>query len=117
MARLNSTLASRIALVMLTAHAVLLPVLFYGLTHVVERGLSDEFIAQVRGFSRVVADDFELGDTLDSADRARALLDSAILRGDGVYAELRGGGLDIRSTLGPPGLARPSTRMTSCAAS
>ena len=107
MARLNSTLASRIALVMLAAHAVLLPVLFYGLTHVVERGLSDEFIAQVRGFSRVVADDFELGDTLDSADRARALLDSAILRGDGVYAELRGVGLDIRSTLGPPGVARP----------
>jgi signal transduction histidine kinase len=99
MARLTSTLASRIALVMLAAHAVLLPVLFYGLTHVVERGLADQFIAQVRGFSRVVADDFELGEALDSPDQARALLDSAILRGDGVYAALRGGGLDIRSTL------------------
>jgi signal transduction histidine kinase len=107
MARLTSTLAARIALFMLAAHAVLLPVLFYGLTHVVERGLADQFIAQVRGFSRVVADDFELGDALDSAERARALLDSAILRGDGVYAELRGGGLDIRSTLGATGIPSP----------
>jgi len=107
MARLTSTLASRIALLMLAAHAVLLPVLFYGLTHVVERGLADQFITQVRGYARVVADDFELGDALDSADRSRALLDSAILHGDGVYAELRGGGLDIRSTLGAAGIPSP----------
>ncbi len=107
MARVTSTLASRIALVALAAHAVLLPLLFYGLTHVVERGLADQFIAQVRGFARVVADDFELGDALDSAERARTLLDSAILRGDGVYAELRGGGLDIRSTLSAATLPNP----------
>ena len=107
MARLTSTLAARIALVMLAAHGVLLPALFFSLMHGVERALADQFIAQVRGFSRVVADEFELGDALDSADRSRALLDSAILRGDGVYAELRGAGMNIRSTLGPTGVDRP----------
>jgi signal transduction histidine kinase len=108
MARLNSTLASRIALVMLAAHGILLPVLFYGLVQVVERGLTDQFITQVRGFARLVADDFELGDALDSPDRTRALLDSTILRGDGAYAELREAGHDIVSTLGLAGVARPN---------
>ena len=107
MARLNSTLASRIALVMLAAHGVLLPALFFGLMRVVERGLADQFTGQVRAFARVVADDFEVGDALESTERTRALLDSAILRGDGVYAELRTDGLNLRSTLGPPDVHRP----------
>jgi len=102
-----STLASRIALVMLAAHGVLLPALFFGLMRGVERALADQFIAQVRGFSRAVADEFELGDALDSVERSRALLDSAILRGDGVYAELRGADINVRSELGPAGIQRP----------
>jgi signal transduction histidine kinase len=106
MARLTATLASRIVLVMLAAHGVLLPALFYGLMQVVERGLTDQFVAQVRGSSRLLADEFELGNALDSPQRTRELLDSAILRGDGVYAELRDGARTIRSTLGPAGLPR-----------
>ncbi len=100
MARLTSTLASRIALVMLAAHGVLLPVLYFELVHVVEAGLTDQFATQVRGFARLVADECELGDALDTPERTKALLDSVILRGDGVYAEIRGGGLDRRSAAG-----------------
>ena len=58
---MTSTLAARIALVMLAAHAVLLPGLYFGLMQVTERELADQFIAEVRGFSRVVADEFEIG--------------------------------------------------------
>ncbi len=107
MARLTSTLASRISLLMLLAHGVLLPLLFFGVMHVVERSQVDQFLEQVRGFARVVADQFELGDALDSPERSKALLDSAILRGDGAYAELRAGGRDIRSELGLAGVQRP----------
>ncbi|MBS0376393.1 MAG: hypothetical protein JSR73_17570 [Proteobacteria bacterium] len=108
MARLNSTLAQRIALMVLLAHLALLPALFFGLMRIVEHVLGDQFLSQVRGYSRVVADEFELGDALDSPERTRALLDSAILRGEGVYAEIVTAGGSVASALGQPGLTRPS---------
>ncbi|MBS0396031.1 MAG: hypothetical protein JSR54_15535 [Proteobacteria bacterium] len=108
MARLNSTLAARIAIFVLIAHLLLLPVLFFGLMRVVEHVLTDQFLEQVRGYARVVADEFEIGDALDSPERTRALLDSAILRGEGVYAEIVRPDGTITSALGQPGLARPS---------
>ncbi len=92
---------------MLAAHGILLPLVFFGLMHVVERSQIEQFMEQVRGFARVVADEFELGNALDSPERSQALLDSAILRGDGVYAELLNPGHDIKSTLGLAGLKRP----------
>ena len=92
---------------MLVVHGIPLPVLYFGLVQVTERGLTDQFITQVRGFARLLADNFELGDALDSPERARALLDSAILRGDGAYAELRDGDHSLVSTLGLAGVPRP----------
>jgi signal transduction histidine kinase len=108
MARLTSTLASRIALLVLLAHGVMLPVLFFGLMQVVERNQVERFIEQVRGFAHVVADAFELSDALDSPERSAALLDSAILRSDGVYAELVDSDRTIKSTLGLPELVHPA---------
>ncbi len=107
MARVNSTLASRIALVMLAAHGVLLPFLFFGVMRLIEKSEIEGFLVQVRGFAHVVADEFDLGDAIDSPERTAALLDSAILRGDGVYAELRMPTGGISSSLGEKGLARP----------
>jgi signal transduction histidine kinase len=102
MARLGTSIASRIVTAVLAVHAVLLPLLFFGLFFVVERSHADMFVEHARTFARVLTDEFELGAGMDSNERKLALLDSAILSGEGIYAELHDNGQSTRSSLGPP---------------
>jgi signal transduction histidine kinase len=87
--------------VVLVIHAVLLPVLFSGLLYIVRQSLADTFIDEVRSYGRLLADELELGDALDSAERTRTLLDSIILSGRVVYAEVLENGTVLRSGLVP----------------
>lgn len=103
MDRLTNRLWVRVASNVLVIHAVLLPVLYFGLTFIVERSHADNFVGQVRTYGRLLADELELGDALDRPDRAVNLLDSIILSGQGVYAELVEKDTSIRSTLIDPG--------------
>ena len=93
----------RLTSVVLVIHAVLLPILFSGLLFIVKQSLSDIFIDEVRSYGRLLADELELGDALDTPGRTRTLLDSIILSGRVVYAEVGENGTTLRSSLIPAG--------------
>ena len=97
-AKLNS-LAARIILIGLAIHAVLLPLLFYGLLYIVEQNHEEAFINDVRKYSRFIADVFELDGVKTNETRTVQLLDSAILGSGGVFAELLEGDASLPSSL------------------
>jgi signal transduction histidine kinase len=99
MARLSAALATRIVAVVIAAHAVLLPLLFYVLLVVVEHSHAEMFVEHARTYARLLTDEFELGSGFDSHDRSVELLDSAIVSGDCVYAELIDNGKPLKSGL------------------
>jgi signal transduction histidine kinase len=99
--RLN-TFAGRVILIGLVIHAVLLPLLFYGLLHIVKESHEELFVNDVRKYSRFIADVFEMEDAVNNDDHALRLLDSAVLGSDGVYAELIEGDKRLRSNLTAP---------------
>jgi signal transduction histidine kinase len=109
MARVSVTnrLWFRLALLLAGIHALLLPLLFGGLLLIMQRGLEDALLDEVRTYGRLLADELELGDALNSPARTVSLLDSVILSGRGVYAEVIDGARDIRSGLNAPGLRYP----------
>ncbi len=107
MARVVDRLWFRLALLLAAIHALLLPVLFGGLLLIMQHGLEDALLDEVRTYGRLLADELELGDVLSSPDRTMMLLDSVILSGRGVFAEVVEGGKVIRSSLNAPGLGYP----------
>jgi signal transduction histidine kinase len=102
MDRLTNRLWFRLTLVVLVIHAVLMPLLFSGLLFIVERSHADIFVDQVRSYGHLLADELELGDALETPARTRALLDSIILSGRGVYAEVIHDGSTLQSSLQSP---------------
>jgi signal transduction histidine kinase len=98
---MRSSIAARIALIVVAIHALVLPALYYGLGVIVRRNQSELFIQHVRTLARNLAEELELGDALDSRQRVRDMLDLAVLNGDGIYAELIDNGQSIRSSLAP----------------
>ncbi len=96
-----NTLAARVILIGLAIHAVLLPLLFYGLLYIVKQSHEERFVNDVRKYSRFLADYFEFEGTVSNRMRAVRLLDSAVLGSDGVYAELIEGDTLLRSGLLP----------------
>ena len=99
MASKLNTLAARIILIGLAIHAVLLPMLFYGLLYIVEQSHEESFINDVRKYSRFIADVFELDGVKTNETRTVQLLDSAFLGSGGVYAELIEGDVSLQSSL------------------
>src|ERR1700692_3664450 len=107
MARVRLSFAAALATVVVAGHMVLLPLLYFRLSAVVQRGHEALFLENARTFARLVTEQFELGDALESARLTENLLDTVILNGEGVYAELREGARSVRSDLGPPGIHFP----------
>ena len=99
MARRVTTLSGRLILVMLLIHAVLLPVLFFALDTVVKRINVNRFVDDVRIQGRVFADNLEKLVLDGSRQQIVAQLDSAVLGGQVVYAELQQGNDIIISSL------------------
>ncbi|HEY7643261.1 MAG TPA: ATP-binding protein [Steroidobacteraceae bacterium] len=106
MDRVSNRLWLRLTSVVLVINAVLLPVLFSGLLFIVKQSLADAFIDEVRSYSRLLANELELSDTLANPERTRTLLDSIILSGRVAYAEVTPSGGMRRSDLIP---AQPSS--------
>jgi signal transduction histidine kinase len=102
MARVIDRLWLRLTLVVLVIQAALLPLLFYRLLIIVEKSHADAFIDQVRSYSRILADELEIGDVLSTPSHTLALLDSIILSGRGAYAEIVKDGKALRSGLIAP---------------
>jgi signal transduction histidine kinase len=107
MGPLRSSITTRITLVVIGIHAVLLPALFVGLSIVVRDSHADFFIQNARTFARNLAEQLETGDVLDSKQRVVELLDLAILHSEGVYAEVVDNGVSIRSNLNSPNTQWP----------
>ena len=99
MASKLNTLTGRIILIGLAIHAVLLPLLFYGMLYIVEQSHEERFINDVRKYSRFIADIIELDGARINETRTVNLLDSTILGSGGVFAELIEGDTHLQSSL------------------
>jgi signal transduction histidine kinase len=100
MARLRATFWVYVTACVVVVHLVLLPALFFGMGYVIRESHEDLFVEHARTFSRVLADEFEVGMALDSQTRIEDLLDFAITHGGARYAELYDRGRSIRSLYG-----------------
>lgn len=104
MARLDVSLAQRALLTVLAVHLLALPVVAWILLVVVREAQASNFVQRTRTFARGVADGFEIAGVLGDEHETGKLLDSVILSGEGVYAELVNGGRHTLSALNHPGL-------------
>jgi signal transduction histidine kinase len=109
MARIRATFWIYVTACVVVVHLVLLPALFYGMGYVIRESHEDLFVDHARTFSRVLADEFEVGVALDSQSRIEDLLDFAITHGGARYAELYEQGRSIRSVYGSPDIKTPRT--------
>ena len=99
MDRLINGLRSRLIAVVLIIHAVLVPLLYIGVSAIVEEGYSELFVNSVRSFSRLIADELEASDDKDFELRAGALLDAVMLTGQVVFSEISDGHRKIHGSI------------------
>ena len=109
MDRLINGLRSRLIAVVLVIHAALVPLLYLGVSAIVEEGYSDLFVNSVRSFSRLTADELEASEDKDFERRAGAMLDAVMLTGQVVFTEIIDGQRKIHSSIptDSPPVARP----------
>src|ERR1700690_1628034 len=100
MARLRATFWVYVTACVVVVHLVLLPALFFGMGYVIRESHEDLFVEHARTFSRVLADEFEVGAAMDSQKRIEDLLDFAITHGGARYAELFDQGRSTHSLYG-----------------
>jgi len=86
MARALKSISARMVLAVLLIHAVLLPLLSYGVLTLVHNVQEELFIDHVRIYSRVFADQLQSGGQLANEERIIEALDSSILGGRCVHA-------------------------------
>jgi signal transduction histidine kinase len=109
MDRLINGLRSRLIAVVLVIHAALVPLLYLGVSAIVEEGYSELFVNSVRSFSRLTADELEASEDKDFERRAGAMLDAVMLTGQVVFTEIIDGQRKIHSSIptDAPPVARP----------
>jgi len=105
MARLKLSLEQRAVLMVAVIHVLALPIVTGVLLLVAQETLTSSFVQRVRTLARGVADGIELPSVLESAQQTGNLLDSVILTGEGVYAELLDDGRSTVSVLNRPTVA------------
>jgi len=107
MERLVNSLRARLISVVLVILAALVPPLYLGVSAIVREGYAERFVNSLRVYSRLVADELEgLGEP-DFDRRATALLDSAVLSGQVVFAEISDGSRKLHSSIMPPAIKIP----------
>jgi signal transduction histidine kinase len=109
MVRLINSLRVRLIGVVLVIHAALVPLLYLGVTAIVERGYADLFVNSVRAFSRLTADELEAADDREFEEHAARLLDGAMLTGQIVFTEISDGTRKLHSSIpvDAPAIPRP----------
>lgn len=108
MDRLINSLRFRMMSVVLIILAALLPLLYLGVSAIVEEGYAEQFVNHVRSFSRLTADELEAVSDSDFEQRAAALLDGVMLTGQVVYSEISDGPHKLHSSI--PSAANPGQR-------
>jgi len=99
MERIINSLRVRLISVVLIILAALSPLLYLGVSAIVEAGYTERFVNSVRAYSRLAADELEALEPQDFDRQARALLDSVELSGLAVFAEITDGTQKIHSTI------------------
>jgi len=99
MEQLINTLRLRLMSVVLVIHAALVPLLYLGVTAIVTDGYAELFVNPARSYSQLVADQLEAGDVEHFERRSTELLDSVLLTGQVVLAEIIDGDRRIHGTL------------------
>ncbi|MBV9344210.1 MAG: HAMP domain-containing protein [Gammaproteobacteria bacterium] len=108
MVRLTHSLWVRMMSVVLIILAALAPLLYLGVSRIVEDGYQERFINSVRAYSRLVADQLEALDAAEFERRAGAVLDGVVLSGQVVFAQIVDGERKIHSSITPAlGAASP----------
>jgi signal transduction histidine kinase len=102
MARLNLGLEQRAVLAVVAIHLLVLPIVGGLLLVVAQETLASSFVQRVRTLARGVADAIEIPSVLEDTNQTSNLLDSVILTGEGVYAELLDNGRRTVSVLNRP---------------
>jgi len=100
MERLINTLRGRLLGVVLVINAALAPLLYLGVSEIVQEGYADLFVNSVRSYSRLVADQLEAAAVPDFDAHAANVLDEVLLSGQVVYAELTDGEHKLHSSIG-----------------
>jgi len=99
MDRLINSLRFRMMSVVLIILAALLPLLYLGVSAIVEEGYAEQFVNSVRSFSRLTADELEAVSDSDFEQRAAALLDGVMLTGQVVFSEISDGHRKLHSSI------------------
>ena len=96
--RLN-TIRARIVIILLAIHAVLVPIAYFEVLAAVRTELEESFIDNTRIYARMLADGFENAHAPETDEDVVEVLDSAVLGGRSIYAELRHGDAVLTSSL------------------
>ena len=99
MDRLINSLRVRLIGVVLVIHAALVPLLYLGVSVIIQEGYAELFVNSVRSFSRLTADELEASGDQEFEQRAAALLDGAMLTGQVVFCEITDGQRKLHSSL------------------
>jgi signal transduction histidine kinase len=99
MARLTQSLARHIGWTVVGIHALMLPLLYFGVYWTVRSSHEDIFVNHVRTYSKTLAQEIETSATNDEPGALIAILDSLALGGEVTFAEVQQGDRAIRSTL------------------
>jgi signal transduction histidine kinase len=99
MERIVNSLRVRLIGAMLVMLGVLVPPLYLGVSAIVRESYAERFVNSLRVYSRLVADELEALGGPDFDQRAVALLDSAVLSGQVVFAEIRDGARTLHSSI------------------
>jgi hypothetical protein len=99
MERLVNSLRVRLIGVVLVILAALVPPLYLGVSAIVREGYAERFVNSLRVYSRLMADELEALEEQDLDRRAIALLDSAVLSGQVLFAEIRDGTRVLHSSI------------------
>ena len=100
MERLITGLRARLLGVVLVINAALGPLLYVGVSAIVQEGYADSFVNSLRSYSRLVADQLETETAADFDARAADVLDDVMLSGQVVFVELTDGTRKIHASIG-----------------
>ncbi|MGH8134259.1 MAG: ATP-binding protein [Steroidobacteraceae bacterium] len=104
---MTNSLWVRLTSVVLVILAALVPLLYLDVSAIVENGYAERFVNSLRSYSRLVADELEALNAQDFDQRAAALLDSVVLSGQVVFAEITDGSHKLHSSIGLGPLSVP----------
>ncbi len=100
-------LSMLLALATVVGYVAVLPFLYRGMGNIIAHSHEQRFLESSRTLARLLAQQVEVGDATSKPKLVANLLDTAILNGDGRYAELLGPGISVHSELNTPGVRFP----------